>query len=89
MNSITALLLLLCEVIAHTHSQAVKQIKLIVWNNGGEGISYVLSFAFQWFVCLFTNSNIKRDIRRCIFDHYMLYGLPILLKASLCFFDVI
>lgn len=72
MNSVTALLLLLCEVLAQTHPLSVKQIKLIVFNNGGEGISYVISFVLQWFVCLFTNTNLHRNVRRCIFDHFLL-----------------
>jgi hypothetical protein len=81
--------MLLCEVLVFTHPQAVKQMKLIVLNNQGEGMSYVLSFAYQWFVCLFTNINLNRDVRRCIFDHFLLEGLPTFLKAALCFFDAI
>ncbi len=49
----------------------------------------MISFVLQWFICLFTNTNLSRNVRRCIFDHFLLEGLPAFIKAALCFFDVI
>ena len=89
MNSVLALVRLLCDTLGQTHPKAVKAMKLVAKNNGGEGISIITGFAIQWFVCLFTNSNIQRDMRRCILDHFMLDGMPVLLKAALCYFDAI
>jgi hypothetical protein len=48
-----------------------------------------LSFVFQWFVCLFTNVSIKREVRLAIMDRFLLEGTPVLIKASLAFFDVL
>lgn len=31
-----------------------------------------MSFVFQWFICLFTNINLDRNIRLLIMDHFML-----------------
>ena len=63
--------------------------KRVARNNGGEGIVLITGFTIQWFVCLFSNTNLQRKMRRCIFDHLLLEGLPALIKASLCYFDAI
>jgi len=89
MNSVLALVRLLCDTLSWTHPKAIKAMKLVAKNNGGEGISIITGFAIQWFVCLFTNTNLQRDMRRCILDHFMMDGMPVLLKAALCYFDTI
>lgn len=72
MNSVIAFVKLLCEVLSQTHPQVVKVMRIVVKNNCGDGISLTTSFAIQWFVCLFTNTNLSRDMRRCIMDHFLL-----------------
>ena len=89
MNSTLALIRLVYEVLSQTHPKAVHTMKTVVKNNGGEGITLTTSFIFQWFVCFFTNSNLSRNMRRSILDHFLLEGLPALIKATLCYFDVI
>ena len=89
MNSVLALVKLFCEMLAQTHPQAVQVMKIVVKNNGGDGITLTTGFVIQWFICLFTNTNLNRDIRRFILDHFIIDGIPALLKAALCFFDAI
>lgn len=89
MNSVLAFLRLLCDVLSQTHPQIIKIMKVVVKNNGGDGITLTTGFAIQWFICLYTNTNLSRDMRRCIMDHFLLEGLPALLKAALCYFDAI
>ena len=63
--------------------------KRVAKNNNNDGIILITGFTIQWFVCLFSNTNLNRNIRRCILDHFLLDGLPVLVKASLCYFDAI
>ena len=72
MNSVIAFVKLMCEVLAQTHPRVVKVMKTVVRNNGGDGITLTTGFLLQWFICLFANSNLRRDMRRCIFDHFLL-----------------
>jgi hypothetical protein len=89
MNSVLALMRLFCEMLAQTHHDAVKVMKVVVKNNGGDGITLTTGFVIQWFVCLFTNTNLNRDVRRFIMDHFILDGIPAMLKVALGFFDAI
>ena len=89
MNSTLALIRLIYEILSQTHPRAVHSMKIVVRNNGGEGITLTTSFIFQWFVCFFTNANLARNMRRSIFDHFLLEGLPALITATLCYFDII
>ncbi len=57
--------------------------------DGGESFLLTMSFVFQWFVCLFTNINLKRRMRLIIMDHFILEGVAVLFKAALAYFDKI
>jgi len=46
-----------------------------------------MSFAFQWFVCLMTNCNLDRRIRRVVLDYFMVEGVVAIFKGALCYFD--
>lgn len=91
MDSVYAMIKMFCEVLAQTHPQAVQVMKIVAKNSGsdGNGIVMTTSFAIQWFICLFTKMCSKRNMCRAIMDHFILDGLPALLKAALCFFDTI
>ena len=89
MNTVQAFVKLLCEILTQTHPKVVQVMRRVARNNGGDGIVLITGFTIQWFVCLFSNTNLKRQMRRCIFDHLLLEGLPVLIKASLCYFDAI
>lgn len=54
---------------------------------GDDRFIITLSFVFQWFICIFTNINLNRNIRLRIMDHFMLEGVTVLFKSSLAFFD--
>ena len=89
MNTVQAFVKLICEILTHTHPKVVEVMKRVAMNNGGDGIVLITGFTIQWFVCLFSNTNLQRDMRRCIIDHLLLEGLSTLIKASLCYFDAI
>ena len=72
MNSVQALVRMLCEVLTQTHPKVVQVMKKVAKNNGGDGIILITGFSIQWFVCLFVNTNLNRQMRRCIFDHFLL-----------------
>ena len=57
---------------------------------GGDcGFIVTMSFVFQLLMCLFTSSNLCRGVRRIVLDYFLLEGVPALLKAALCYFDLI
>ena len=89
MNTIQSFVRLLCDVLAQTHPNVVHVMKRVAKNNNNDGIVLITGFTIQWFVCLFSNTNLNRNMRRCILDHFLLSGLPVLIKASLCYFDAI
>ena len=72
MNTVQAFVKLLCEILTQTHPKVVHVMKRVARNNGGDGIILITGFTIQWFVCLFSNTNLKRKMRRCIFDHLLL-----------------
>ena len=49
----------------------------------------VLSFAFQWFVCLFCNSSINKEITKVIWDFLLVDGCKVLFKAALVMIGMI
>lgn len=89
MNSVLSFVKLICEVLTQTHPKVVQVMKIVVKNNGGEGMILTSGFVIQWLICLFTNTNLNREMRRCILDHFLIEGLPVLIKAALCYFDAI
>lgn len=46
----------------------------------------VFSHVLQWFVCLFTNTILNREIRKTIMDYFLLEGITVFFKASLAIF---
>ncbi len=73
LDGIISFLKILWEMIAvlypNTHTKLTYLIKELNING-----SYLCVFShfLQWFVCLFTNNNINRQIRKTIFDYFIL-----------------
>lgn len=89
MESVITYVHILFEILHHTHPQVVKKMKMIMKKMESEGFMLTMSFVFQWFVCLFTNTNLDRKLRLIIIDHFLLQGVTALFKAALAYFDVI
>jgi hypothetical protein len=49
----------------------------------------MVSFVLQWFVCLYTNENVNKQITRVIWDLFLLEGVIALFKGALAIFDLL
>jgi hypothetical protein len=90
MDSTITYISILFEILAYTHEKVHKKMKSIIYkfqDGNSEGFMLTMSFTFQWFVCLFTNSNIKKNIQVIIMDYFIMEGVIALFKASLAIFD--
>lgn len=89
MDSVIAYVRILFEILHYTHPRVVRHMKHIMMTMEQDGFMMTMSFVFQWFICLFTNVNLKRNIRLIVMDYFLIEGITVLFKAALGYFDVI
>ena len=86
MNTTITDVRIMFELLAQVKPKIYKKLQDLMKNFGGGSYMVVMSFVFQWFVCLFTNMSIHRNISRIIWDSLLLEGSVVFFKAALTFF---
>jgi hypothetical protein len=86
LQGITAYLKVLWEMVTVLFPKVHQKLMSLIRELDISG-SYLCVFShfIQWFVCLFTNSSLNRNIRRVLFDYLLLEGITVLFKASIAF----
>lgn len=74
------------ELLSLTHPRCYERMKKIAETMDSNFVATV-SFVFQWFVCLFTSSNLPVEVTRTIWDYLLIEGASVLFRAGLALFD--
>jgi len=88
LEGIVAYLKVLWEMISVKYPKIHQKLNFLIKEMDFSG-SYlcVFSHVLQWFVCLFTNTMLDREIRKTIMDYFLLEGITVFFKASLAIFE--
>jgi len=79
---------ILFEILDSLNPRLYRKLKDLIADADGSHAT-VMTHAFQWFVCLYTNNKINKVITKIIWDYLLIDGSIILFKAALAIISMV